>query len=72
VITFCKVTYQWAQSALRSLGREELINPKVFPPGMTHSTFSSNPLGTAAGLATMELVTKNDFEAWSRRRCLPP
>jgi 4-aminobutyrate aminotransferase-like enzyme len=27
--------------------REELINPAVFGPGSTHSTFSSNPLGTA-------------------------
>jgi acetylornithine/succinyldiaminopimelate/putrescine aminotransferase len=27
--------------------REELINPTVFPPGSTHSTFNSNPLGTA-------------------------
>jgi 4-aminobutyrate aminotransferase-like enzyme len=42
--------------------REELINPQMFPPGSTHSTFSSNPLGTAAGLATMEFIKKNDFE----------
>ena len=41
--------------------REELITPKMFPPGSTHSTFSSNPLGTAAGLATMELLKKYDF-----------
>lgn len=41
--------------------REELINPRVFPPGSTHSTFSSNPLGTAAGLAVMEYLRKNDF-----------
>lgn len=30
--------------------REKLISPKVFPAGSTHSTFSSNPLGTAVGL----------------------
>lgn len=41
--------------------REELINTRMFPPGSTHSTFSSNPLGTAAGLATMELLKKYDF-----------
>ncbi|MGW8173858.1 MAG: aminotransferase class III-fold pyridoxal phosphate-dependent enzyme [Stenotrophomonas sp.] len=29
--------------------REELINPSVFPPGSTHSTFNSNPLGTRRG-----------------------
>ena len=42
--------------------REELINPRIFPPGSTHSTFSSNPLGTAAGLAVMEYVERYDFE----------
>ncbi len=42
--------------------RDELISPKMFPPGSTHSTFSSNPLGTAAGLAVMELAGKYDFE----------
>lgn len=42
--------------------REELIHPGIFPPGSTHSTFSSNPLGTAAGLAVMEYVRRNDFE----------
>jgi 4-aminobutyrate aminotransferase-like enzyme len=41
--------------------REELITPTMFPPGSTHSTFSSNPLGTAAGLAVMELTQKYDF-----------
>lgn len=43
--------------------REELIAPQMFPPGSTHSTFSSNPLGTAAGLATMEYIRKNNLEA---------
>ncbi|MCG6552461.1 MAG: aminotransferase class III-fold pyridoxal phosphate-dependent enzyme [Candidatus Magnetominusculus sp. LBB02] len=42
--------------------KEELINPNVFPPGSTHSTFSSNPLGTAAGLATMSCFKENDME----------
>jgi len=42
--------------------REELISPEVFPPGMTHSTFSSNPLGTAAGLAVMELIEDSSFD----------
>ena len=26
--------------------REELINPTIFPPGSTHSTFNANPMGT--------------------------
>jgi len=42
--------------------KEGLINPKVFPPGMTHSTFSSNPLGTAAGLAVMNLIDDSNFD----------
>jgi 4-aminobutyrate aminotransferase-like enzyme len=36
--------------------REELINPAAFGPGSTHSTFSSNTLGTAAGLAVMKIL----------------
>jgi len=42
--------------------REELINPKVFPPGSTHSTFSSNPLGTAAALETLRMTQEADLE----------
>lgn len=41
--------------------REDLISPQVFPPGSTHSTFSANPLGTAAGLAVMDLIADEDF-----------
>ena len=43
--------------------REELINPSVFPPGSTHSTFASNPLGTAVGLETMKMLAETDYEA---------
>ena len=42
--------------------REELINPAVFPPGSTHSTFASNPLGTAVGLETMKMLAETDYE----------
>ncbi len=42
--------------------REDLISPQVFPPGSTHSTFSANPLGTAAGLAVMDLIADENFE----------
>ena len=41
---------------------EELISPKKFPPGSTHSTFSSNPLGTAAALATLRWIAKRAYE----------
>ena len=43
--------------------REELINPRVFGPGSTHSTFASNTLGTAAGLAVMRTLTGGDYDA---------
>jgi len=42
--------------------REELINPQAFPPGSTHSTFSSNPLGTAVALETMKMLDEEDYE----------
>ncbi|MBP7216730.1 MAG: aminotransferase class III-fold pyridoxal phosphate-dependent enzyme [Candidatus Omnitrophica bacterium] len=41
--------------------KEELITPEKFPPGSTHSTFSSNPLGTAVGLETMKLIEESGF-----------
>lgn len=41
--------------------KEKLISPLQFPPGSTHSTFSSNPLGTAVGLETMKLIEQSDF-----------
>jgi len=42
--------------------REELISPEVFPPGSTHSTFASNPLGTAVALETVKMLDDEDFE----------
>ncbi len=47
--------------------REELISPKVFPPGSTHSTFASNPLGTAIGLETMKMLAETDYESMVMR-----
>ncbi|MDE2058138.1 MAG: aminotransferase class III-fold pyridoxal phosphate-dependent enzyme [candidate division NC10 bacterium] len=41
---------------------ERLISPQAFPPGSTHSTFSSNPLGTAAALATLQWIEQQDYE----------
>ncbi|MBU2102277.1 MAG: aminotransferase class III-fold pyridoxal phosphate-dependent enzyme [Candidatus Omnitrophota bacterium] len=41
--------------------KEKLISPSVFGPGSTHSTFSSNPLGTAVGLETMKLIEESNF-----------
>ena len=43
--------------------REELISPQVFPPGSTHSTFSSNTLGTATALEVVRMLAESDYEA---------
>ncbi|MGB3720973.1 MAG: aspartate aminotransferase family protein [Proteobacteria bacterium] len=42
--------------------REELINPTVFPPGSTHSTFNANPMGTGVGLEVMRMLQETDYE----------
>lgn len=41
--------------------REELISPDKFGPGSTHSTFSANTLGTAAGLEVMKIFSETDY-----------
>lgn len=43
--------------------KEEMINPGIFPPGSTHSTFASNPMGTAVALETMKMLEEEDFGA---------
>ncbi len=48
--------------------REELINPAVFGPGSTHSTFASNTLGTATGLAVMKIFAAGDYNAGVMRK----
>ncbi|HLI30428.1 MAG TPA: aminotransferase class III-fold pyridoxal phosphate-dependent enzyme [Terriglobia bacterium] len=42
--------------------REELLAPEVFPPGSTHSTFSSNTLGTAVALEALKMMEEEDYE----------
>lgn len=41
---------------------ERLISPEKWPAGSTHSTFSSNPMGTAAALATFEWIRTHNYE----------
>lgn len=48
--------------------REDLISPEVFPPGSTHSTFSSNPLGTAVALEAVRMMAEHDYEEMTRRK----
>lgn len=42
--------------------REALINPTIFPPGSTPSTFNANPLGTAVALEAMKMMQEDDNE----------
>jgi 4-aminobutyrate aminotransferase-like enzyme len=42
--------------------KEEYISPDKFGPGSTHSTFSSNSLGTATGLEVMKIFEEGDYE----------
>jgi 4-aminobutyrate aminotransferase-like enzyme len=42
--------------------REEMINPTIFPPGSTHSTFNSNPLGTSLGLEVIKMGYELNYE----------
>ena len=46
--------------------REELINPDIFPPGSTHSTFNANSLGTAVALEAMKMMAETDYETMTR------
>ncbi len=48
--------------------REELITPDKFPPGSTHSTFSSNTLGTAVALEMIRMTEEIDYEEITRRK----
>lgn len=42
--------------------REALIEPKIFPPGSTHSTFNANPMGTAVALEALKMIEETDYE----------
>lgn len=42
--------------------REDLISPSKWGPGSTHSTFSANSLGTAAGLEVLRILESGQYE----------
>jgi 4-aminobutyrate aminotransferase-like enzyme len=48
--------------------REELITPEIFPPGTTHSTYSSNPMGTAVALEVVKMLEESDYEAMTAEK----
>jgi 4-aminobutyrate aminotransferase-like enzyme len=41
---------------------EEIINPEIFPPGSTYSTYAANPQGTALALEVLRLLEEEDYE----------
>lgn len=43
--------------------RESLINPTIFPPGSTHSTFSATAMGTGVALEAMKMMAETDYES---------
>lgn len=62
VIVFGKALTNGLNPLSGMWAKEELISPGVFPPGSTHSTFSSNTLGTAVGLETVKIIEDEDFD----------
>ncbi len=61
IIVFGKALTNGLNALSGVWAKEELISPAVFPAGSTHATFSSNTLGTAAGLKVLEIIEKSDF-----------
>lgn len=62
VVIFSKALTNGLNALSGIWAKEDLISPDVFPPGSTHSTFSSNTLGTAVGLETVKILEESDFE----------
>ena len=62
IIVFGKAVTNGLNPIAGLWAREELINPQIFPPGSTHSTFSSNPLGTAVALEAVRMMEETDYE----------
>ncbi|MGJ8517061.1 aspartate aminotransferase family protein [Carnimonas bestiolae] len=61
VLVFAKALTNGLNPLSGLWAKEELINPTTFPPGSTHSTFASNPLGTSVGLEVMKMTHEIDF-----------
>jgi 4-aminobutyrate aminotransferase-like enzyme len=68
VIVFGKALTNGLNPIAGIWAREELISPSAFPPGSTHSTFSSNPLGTAVALEALQLMSERDYETLTREK----
>ena len=47
--------------------REELIRPEIWA-GMTHSTYSSNPMGTSVALENVKMMEDTDYETITKQK----
>ncbi len=68
IIVFGKALTNGLNALSGMWAREELINPEKFGPGSTHSTFSSNTLGTATGVEVMKILEEGDYENTVRQK----
>jgi 4-aminobutyrate aminotransferase / (S)-3-amino-2-methylpropionate transaminase / 5-aminovalerate transaminase len=68
VIVFGKALTNGLNPLAGVWAREELINPEVFPPGSTHSTFNATPMGTAVALEAMRMMAETDYEAMATEK----
>ena len=62
IIVFGKALTNGLNPISGIIARKDLMAHDIWGPGMTHCTFSANPLGTTAGLAVMDLIKKDNFE----------
>lgn len=62
VITFGKSLTNGLNPLAGFWAKEELANPQIWRAGRTHSTYSSNPIGTRAGYEVMSIFEEKNFE----------
>ncbi|MBI2361161.1 MAG: aminotransferase class III-fold pyridoxal phosphate-dependent enzyme [Deltaproteobacteria bacterium] len=62
IITFGKTLTNGLNPLSGLWAAEEIINPKVFPPGSTYSTYAANPQAMALALEVLRLVEEEDYE----------
>ncbi len=59
IITFGKSLTNGLNPLSGLWAKEKLINPDIWGPGCTHSTYSSNPIGMRAGYEVMNIFKNN-------------
>jgi len=62
IILFGKTLTNGLNSLSGLWAAEEIINPKVFPPGSTYSTYAANPQAMALALEVLKLLEEEDYE----------